>query len=78
MCAKRRIDKAHKDYPEYIEKCKIMGEKFIALEQAAENEYPGWSGLDHPADGKIHEIKKQYNAELKALQQEYGHIFKEE
>lgn len=77
MCA-RRIDKSHRDYPEYIEKCRVISEKYIACEQAAEDEYPEWMGLDHPAGEKIHAIKKQFRVELKMLQQEYGHIFKEE
>lgn len=73
----RKIDKTHRDYPEYIEKCKAMSEKYIALEQAAEDECPEWRGLDHPAGEKIRAIKKQFHAELKSLQREYDHIFKE-
>lgn len=78
MCVKRKVDKTHQDYPEYIEKCRSMSEKYIALEQKAEDEYPEWRGKDHPASEKIHAIKRQFHAELKLLQQEYSHIFKEE
>lgn len=77
MNATRKIDKAHKDYPEYIEKCKAMSGKYIALEQAEEDRYPMWEGLDHPAGPGIQTIKRLYREELKALQKEYAHIFKE-
>ena len=75
---KKKVDKAHQDYPEYIKKCKAISEKHLLLEKDAEDECLGWRGLDHPASEKIRAIKKQYNVELKALQQEYAHIFTED
>lgn len=77
MIKTRKIDKSHIDYSEYIEKCKAVSEKYIALEQAAEDKYHGWTGRDHPAGPEIHNIKKMYCEELKELQKEYDYLFTE-
>lgn len=78
MNAKKKVDRTHKNYPEYIEKCKKLSEKFLAMEQEAEGKYPEWRGLDHPAGEEIQRLKKQLYVELKALQEKYAHLFYDE
>lgn len=70
---KVHINRNHPDYPEYIEKCKALGDKWFAMEEEERAKYPDWKGKDHPADTK--EIYRQLNAGLKQLQAEYAHLF---
>lgn len=72
------VNKLHPDYPEYIEKCRAMSEKFFAEEDAEKAKYPDWKGRDHPAGEKLMEISKKHNAALRELQKEYAYLFAEE
>lgn len=74
----RKANKLHKDYSEYIRKCKIIGEEYISCQQAVERKHGDWRGLDHPANEEIRKIREKYLSKLRELQQEYRHIFSEE
>ena len=75
MSAKGRIDKSHTDYPEYVQKCYALSEKYSALEDAARAKYPNWKGLDHPASEEIKRLSNEMNSKLRQLQQEYSYLF---
>ena len=79
MSERRNINKAHPDYPQYIEKCRMMSDAFLAeyraAEAAAQNKYPNWRGLDHPESRKFNEIKKRLHKALEKLKKEYWYLF---
>ena len=78
MSEKKRINEGHADYPEYVEKCRRLNDEFRAKEAAEKAKYPDWKGLDHPASDAVYGLKKQFHADLRALREEYAHLFAEE
>ena len=75
MSAKGKIDKSHPNYPEYVQKCYALSEKYSALEDAERAKYPDWKGLDHPAAREIKRLSNERNADLRQLKQEYSYLF---
>lgn len=75
MNAKRRINKNHPDYTQYIEKCLELGERFHNEENAVLANYPEWRGQDHPASAEIYQIKMRFHKALDDLRNEYAYLF---
>lgn len=63
-------NKAHPDYPEYIEKCKQLKEWY--LKESEELVIPdiGWDG-----NTALYAVQKEHNRKLKELQKEYHYLF---
>lgn len=73
-----KVNKKHPDYPEYIEKCKKLRDKYFKIVEKEEAKYPEWSPklrIRHPASAAVRRIMKQHDAELMALQAEYDYLF---
>lgn len=77
MSEKRRVDTSHPDCEEYTKKFKELWAQYYELEEKERAKYPDWKGKDHPADVFLAQVYRKYCEEMKALQQEYSHIFKE-
>ena len=72
------VNEEHPDYPEYIEKCKKLRDKYLKIIDKEEAKYPEWSPklrIRHPASAAVRRIMKQHDAELMALQAEYDFLF---
>ncbi len=82
MSARKSINKNHPDFEEYMEKCRDIQKRYIAEDEAVEKagraKYPDWSGKDSPWGMETRRVQRKYNAELKALQEEYSHLFTED
>lgn len=84
MSERKSANKNHPDFPEYIQKCRVLWAKyksqFDVLEKKREELYPDWSGRDGPPEITAEEriLQKKYNAELKELKKEYACLFTEE
>ena len=65
-------NRAHPDYPEYIEKCKQLKEWYI--EESEDLVIPdiGWDG-----NTALYAVQREHNRRLKALQKEYWYLFEE-
>lgn len=75
-----KVNKAHPDYPEYLEKCKALWARYKKMIDKEEAKYPGWyPGLtyEHPAAKEVRRIMKRHDNELIALQTEYDYLFQE-
>jgi len=77
MQEKRKINKSHPKYPEYITKCNALWDRYKNLMDAEEAKYPypKWRGQDNPAGIVNRQLNRQFNAELKILQEEYSFLF---
>ena len=78
-CAKRNADKkrvpadrAHPDYPEYIEKCKRLRDWYIA---ESEDLWVPTGGRD--GNTALYAVQREHNRRLKELQREYWYLFEE-
>ena len=65
------INKHHKKYSEYIEKCKIIAEQ-------QEKELDSVKINRHQFDGPTTAIYKKYAKKIKELQKEYSFLFEED
>ena len=65
-------NRAHPDYPEYIEKCKKLKEWYI--EESEDLVIPdiGWDG-----NTALYAVQREHNRRLKELQKEYWYLFEE-
>ena len=75
MSARKSINREHPDYPDYVEKCRAISQRFQDAESEILGRYPEWKGQDHPADSEITPLRRQFNAALRGLQKEYSQIF---
>ncbi len=76
--SKKRINKQHSKFAEYVSKCEALAHAYAEKVDAAESQYPNWRGLDHPAAHEVLTIAKEFNKKLRALQTEYDFLFREE
>ena len=70
--------KNHPDWPEYLKKCYALRDEQIAAEDKIMAQYPlsGKSPREaHAAALRIEAIRRQFNAKLRQLQQEYSYLF---
>lgn len=67
-------DKKHPDYPEYIEKCKAAAARCDA-QLAQLREESEAQGLPAPDMGRMIAVRREEGATIKALREEYRHIF---
>ncbi len=59
--SKKRINKQHSKFAEYVSKCEALAHAYAEKVDAAESQYPNWRGLDHPAAHEILAITKEFN-----------------
>ncbi len=82
MSGKRRIDRDHPDYREYIEKCHDIQKRMIAETDRVDadgwGKYPDWQGRDTPWDDELRSCYQKYEAELRELKKRYAHLFSED
>ena len=64
------VNKAHPDYPDYIEKCKQLKEWY--LEKSKDLWVP--TGV-RDGNSALHAVQKEHNQKLKQLQKEYQYLF---
>ncbi len=50
MNAKKKVDRAHPLYAEYLAKCEILFRNYTEKIETERAKYPEWQGLDHPSD----------------------------
>ena len=75
-----KVNKSHPDFPEYLEKCKALRDKYLKLIEKEEAKYPEWnlkSKIRNPAELATRELIKRHDNELIALQKEYNYLFTE-
>lgn len=75
MSAKKKIDKTHPLYAEYVAKCNALFRDYAEKIEAERAKYPEWQGLDHPSYVVVRSLERECNAQLKALQIEFGFLF---
>lgn len=64
---RRKADKSHPDYPEYLRKCKEIQAAMIEETDKIEP-----SGVK---DGPLGDVYKKYALQINALQKEYAYLF---
>ena len=77
MNERRKIDKEHPKYGEYMAKCEKLASQFDQIEDELKAKYPNWRGQDHPADVEIMSYWKKFHEDLKGLQAEYSFLFED-
>ena len=69
------INKNDPAYRQYITECKMLSEKYLALEDALRAKYPQAQGFDHPAGRELRDLDLHHNMKLKDLQKKYSFLF---
>ena len=77
MNERRRINREHPKYTEYIAKCEELASHFDKIEEELKAQHPDWRGLDHPADEEIAPYRREFHANLRKLQAEYSFLFED-
>ncbi len=79
MNVKRKINKAHPQYPEYIEKCTKLFQYYWELMDAEDAKYPITEKppQDSPADSVNRKLARERNEKLREIQKEYDFLFEE-
>lgn len=75
MNAKKKVDRAHPLYAEYLAKCEILFRNYTEKIETEQAKYPEWQGLDHLSDPVVRLLERERDVKFKALQKEFDFLF---